>query len=656
MKILKFIGKTFIFFFSLIFVFFLTAFILFLGLFLYYIKDLPRPEVFQETLFPQSTKIYDRTGKILLYEIYGEERRIWVPLDKIPLYLRNAVIAVEDANFYSHFGIDIKGVMRAIIENLKLKKPVYGGSTIPQQLVRIYFLSLEKTPERKLREIILAIELDRKYSKDQILEWYLNAVPLGQNAYGVEAASEIYFGKSVTELTVGEAATLAALIRAPYLYSPITEEGREKLLARKDYVLARMKKLGFLSESEFQKAKDEKIEFKKPTTELKAPYFTLWVKEILEKKFGRKFLERAGYKVYTSLDLELQTIAEEVVKKGVEKNKIYNAYNACLVAIDPRNGEVLAMTVGTGNYYDSSQPQGCIVGKNCKFDPQVNMCLLPRQPGSAFKPIVYLLAFQKGYSDQTLVLDAPTNFGKWGQNEYWPQNYDGKYRGWVTLREALAQSLNIPSVKVLYLIGLEEKLSSLGINNFLGLEKIFQKGIEQTIDFAKLLGITSLNKPLSEYGPSIVLGGIEVSPLELTLAFSIFANGGNLIQINPIIKIEDLKGNIVYQPKKSFVKIIDKKYTDLLTDVLSDNKARAPMFGLRSPLYFENYKVAVKTGTTQNFKDLWTVGYVPSLAVGVWVGNNDNSPTLKEPGVFTAGPIWHEFLEKVLPKREFNSF
>jgi len=625
-------------------------------LFIYYAKDLPRPELFSEREITQSTKIYDRTGEILLYEIYSEEKRTYVPLEKIPEHLKKAVIAAEDSNFYNHFGVDFKGITRAILEDLKIGKPLYGGSTIPQQLIRSTFLTPEKTIARKTKEVILAIELDLKYSKDQILEWYLNQVPFGENAYGVEAASKNYFGKSVSEISLGEAAILAALIKAPYKLSPYDEKGKEELFKRKNYILERMEKLGFISKKELEKAKEEKIFLKEKKSEFFAPYFILWIKKLLKEKYGNEFLMRKGLKVYTSLDVEFQKIAQEVVKQGIERNKNFLAYNSCLVAIDPRNGEVLAMTVGTGNYYEDPFPENCTPGKDCKFDPKVNVCFSLRQPGSAFKPFIYAEAFKKGYDDKFLVLDEFTNFGLWGNKEYTPKNYDGKFRGLVSLREALAQSLNIPSIKVLYLVGRDKKLEKLEINNFKGKESIFLKGLEKSLKLVRELGITTLNKPLSFYGPSIVLGGGEVSLFELTLAYGAFANGGFKVKANPIIKIEDSEGNIIYRAKKSQIRVIEKKVVDLITDILSDNKARIPMFGEKSYLYFKNYKVAAKTGTTQNFKDGWTLGYVPSLVVGVWVGNNDGSSMLKQPGVIVAGPIWHNFLEKVLPKIKPNSF
>ena len=607
----------------------------FLFLFFYYAKDLPRPEVFTERQLFQSSKIYDRTGQIVLYEIYGEEKRTWVPLKDIPEYLKQAVIAAEDANFYHHFGVDLKGVARAILEDLRIGKPVYGGSTIPQQLIRSTFFSTEKTAQRKIREIILALELDRRYSKDQILEWYLNQIPFGQNTYGAEAASQTYFGKPVSEISLSEAATLAALIKSPSRLSPYGEN-IEELLARKDYVLDRMKTAGYLGKERAETVKKEEIKFVEKKIEIKAPYFTLWVKQQLEEKFGEDLLVKNGLKIYTSLDYELQKIAEEAVKKGIERNKNYNAHNAGLVVISPKSGEVLAMTVGTGDYYATPEPENCQPGKTCLFDPQFNVVTGTeknpgRQPGSALKPFVYATAFEKNYNDKTVVVDEPTNFGIWGGIEYIPQNYDGLFRGPVTLRQGLAQSLNIPSVKVL----------------------LYLAGLEDSIKTAQDCGITTL-KPL--FGPSIVLGGKEVNLLEITSAYGVFANDGLQVPPTSVLKIEDQFGNIIEENKKTPKRILESKVVKLINDILSDNEARAPIFGLKSSLYFENAEVAVKTGTTQNYRDGWTIGYTPSLSVGVWVGNNNNAPMSKEPGVVLAGPIFHEFLEKALLKYPKENF
>jgi len=610
---------------------FLISSVLFL--FIYYAKDLPRPERFIERQLFESTKIYDRSGQVLLYEIYGEEKRAWVPLEKVPEYLKGAIIATEDANFYQHSGIDFKGIINAVLADLKIMKPTYGGSTIPQQLIRSTFLSLEKTAERKTREIILSLELDQRYSKEQILEWYLNQVPFGRNAYGVEAASQAYFRKSVSEISLAEAATLAALIKAPSFYSINLAE----LLIRKDYVLNRMVSEGFLNREEAESAKKEEINIIEFSQPILAPHFTLWVKQQLEEKYGREFLEQKGLKIFTSLDWELQQMAEEIVKEGVKNNKIYNSHNAALVTINPKTGEILAM-VGSADYFAEPYPKDCTPGLNCKFDPKFNAAVgtknLPgRQPGSAFKPFVYATAFQKGYNDKKIVDDSPTC---WPQaiGSWCPQNFDGRFRGPITLRSALAQSLNVPSVKV---------LDSLA-------------GYLDSIKTAQEMGITTLTNP-KQYGLSIVLGGAEVKLLDMASAYGVFAADGLRVPPIAILKIEDSKGNIFFENNKTPMRVLEINVIRLINDILSDNEARAPMFGLRSNLYFENYQVAVKTGSSQDYRDAWTIGYTPSLVTGVWAGNNDNSPILKKPGVIIAGPIFHKFMEKALlkfPKENFE--
>lgn len=631
-----------------------------LFLFVYYAKDLPRPEKFTEKQSVQSAKIYDRSGKVLLYEIFGEEKRTVVPFDIIPAYLKQAVITTEDSNFYSHFGIDPRGIARAILINLKIKGAIYGGSTIDQQLIRSAFLTPEKTPERKIREIVLSLELDRRYPKDQILNWYLNQVPFGENSYGVEAASQTYFSKPVSEISLPEAATLAALIKAPSYLSPYGP-AKNELLSRKDYILDRMQKEDFLTKEEAEKAKSEEIKFADVLTPIKAPHFALYVKDSLLSKYGEDFIKERGLKVYTSLNWELQEEAEKLVRDGVQKNKIYNSHNAALAAIDPKTGEILTM-VGSADWFGESYPENCISGENCLFDPRFNAAIgtkqTPgRQPGSSFKPFVYATAFMRGYTDKTLVSDEETNFGSWGGEEYTPQNYDGRFRGMVDLRQSLAQSLNIPSVKVLYLVGSNDKVDSLKINNFAGQEGILLNGLADSIETAKKMGITTLNNPLSSYGPAIVLGGGEVKLLEMVSAYGVFATEG--LQTSPtfILRIEDSQGNIIEENKKTLKRVLDKNTCRLINDILSDNEARAPIFGYKSPLYFDNYQVAVKTGTTQDYRDGWIIGYTPSITVGVWAGNNDNSPMSKEPGVVIAGPIWHSFMEKVLlkyPKENFE--
>ena len=613
----------------------LFLFISALSVFFYYAKDFPRPELFAERQLAQSTKIYDRTGEILLYEIYGEERRTWIPLSAVSEHLKQAVIAAEDGDFYTHFGIDLKGILRSIIIDLRIGRPIYGGSTINQQLIRSTFLSLDKTAERKIREIILSLELDRRYSKDKILEWYLNQVPFGQNAYGVEAASRTYFKKSASEINLEEAASLAALISAPYRLSPYGEN-KDGLLSRKNYILNRMLEENFISQQENLRGKVREINFAKETIEIKAPYFTLWIKQQLEEKYGPDLLVRKGLKVYTSLDWEIQKIAEKVVKDGLERNKSYNAYNVGLISIDPKTGAILAMTVGSGNYYSDSYPENCISGVDCMFDPKFNVVVGTRnnpgrQPGSAFKPFVYATAFKKGYHDLVTVIDEPTNFGLWGDKEYEPQNYDGLFRGEVTLRQSLAQSLNVPSVKVLLDLA----------------------GIEDSIKTAQEMGLTTLRPP---FGPSIVLGGWEVKLIDITSSYGVFANDGLGIPPVSILKIEDSNGVVIEENKKTPKRILDTNTARLINNILSDNETRAPVFGPNSPLYLADYTVAAKTGTTQDYRDAWTIGYTPSVVTGIWVGNNNNASMKKGPGVVLAGPMFNSFMKEVLTMYDKESF
>lgn len=625
----KILSRIFIFF-CFCFLFFIFAF---LFLFIYYAKDLPRPEKFTERTFIESTKIYDRTGEVLLYELYGETKREIIPLSQVPEHLKQAIISTEDASFYSHFGIDFKGIIRSIKINLKIGQPLYGGSTISQQLIRSTFLTREKSIKRKIREIILTLEVERRYSKDQILEWYLNQIPLGINIYGVETAAKAYFNKPAKDLTITESAVLAALIKAPSYYSPFGAY-KEELLARKDYVLDRMVQENYLTKEEAEKAKTEEINFAKVSQPIKAPHFVFYVQEYLFEKYGKNFLEEKGFKVYTTLDWGLQKAAEKAIQDNIERIKKYKAHNASLVAIDPKTGEVLAM-VGSVDWFGEPSPENCISGKNCKFDPKVNVATyrIGRQPGSAFKPFVYATAFQKGYDDNYIVVDEETNFGVWGNKEFIPKNYDGLFRGPVTLRQALAQSLNIPSVKVLLDLA----------------------GLSDSLENARKFGLTTLNNPDSFYGAAIVLGGGEVKLLDMVSGYGVFATEGLKITPSSILKIEDSKGNIIEENKKTPKRILEQEPARLINDILSDNEARTPMFGARSSLYFENYPVAAKTGTTTNYRDGWTIGYTPSIVAGVWVGNNDNSSMTKL-GEALAGPIWHGFMLQALPKFPVETF
>ncbi len=612
-----------------------------MGLFIYYAKDLPSAEALNKRKIIESTKIYDRTGTILLYDIHGEEKRTVISFEEIPRYVKDATIVIEDDNFYHHIGIDIRGIIRAFLANLRGKKITQGGSTITQQLVKSTILTPEKTYSRKIKEAILSIETEIKYSKDEILNLYLNQIPYGSNAYGIEAASQTFFNKHAKELSLAESALLAALPKSPSYYFPYGSHFSE-LKARQEYILERMLKFGYINQQEYETAKNEDLNFAQLKERFPAPHFVIYVKEYLEEKYGKEYVERAGLKVYTTLDWDLQQIAEKIIEDGVNKNiKNHNANNAALVAINPKTGQLLAM-VGSKNYWDNPSPKGCTPGKNCLFEPNVNVAIRPRQPGSSFKPYAYATAFKRGFTTETVLFDLPTEFS---ENEncpllnidysnknplcYHPKNYDGKFRGPVTMRQAIAQSLNLPSVKVLYLAGVNE-----------------------TINTAQDMGIKTL-KDRSRYGLSLVLGGGDVKLLEHTAAFSVFANDGFKNPLTIILKIEDSKGNVLEEYKKNEIKILDSQIARMITSVLSDEESRAPIFGSKSKLYIEGIPVAAKTGTTQEYRDGWTMGYTPSLTVGVWAGNNDNTPMkYGSDGVYVAAPIWNEFIKQAYNKKQ----
>ena len=593
------------------------------------VQNLPDPRRLSERPISQSTKIYDRTGEIVLYEIHGDERRTVVRLSEIPASMRNATIAAEDVNFYTHIGLDWRGIVRAFVKNLLSGDIRQGGSTITQQLVKKAILSDERTYTRKFKEALLALSIETVYSKDEILEFYLNQIPYGSNAYGVAAASQIYFSKSVRDLTLAESAILASLVKAPTYYF----SRKEELLERKNSIIDRMREQGFITGPEAVAAKKENILFILHPQSIIAPHFVLYVRELLNEKYGEEFVEAGGLRVVTSLDAILQKKAEAAVAAGAERNEPLGVYNASLVAINPKTGEILAM-VGSRSYWGEPLPKGCVPGVSCKFDPHVNVSLRARQPGSAFKPFVYATAFKKGYTPETVLLDVPTEFNPLCNSDgtpgpavrdpetcYHPQNYDKKFLGPVSLREALAQSRNVPSVKLLYLAR-----------------------IKDTIETASAAGITTLTDP-ARYGLSLVLGGAEVTLLEMTSAFGVFAQDGVLYPKISILRVEDSRGKILEEKKPRGTPVLDTQIARLITDILSDNVARTPVFGPTSALFFPDRTVAVKTGTTQDYRDAWVVGYTPSIVAGVWVGNNDNSTIDRERlSAMVAAPIWHEFL------------
>lgn len=624
---------------------FLGAAVFVILIFAFFAKDLPNPEKLSKHQMVESTKIYDRTGTVLLYDIHGEEKRTVIPFDQMPDSIKKAALVIEDDNFYNHFGLDFKGILRAFFANLRGKKISQGGSTITQQYIKSSFLTPERTYSRKIKEAILSIELELLYSKDKILESYLNQIPYGSNAYGIEAAAQTFFNKSAKNLTLAESALLAGMANAPSYYSPYGSH-LEALKSRQEYILDRMAEFGYASKEEAEQSKKTKIAFAPPKATIKAPHFVMYVKEYLEDKYGKEYVEKGGLKVYTTLDWELQQAAEEIVAKGVKTNeKKYKSFNASLVSIDPKTGQILAM-VGSKDYFAESLPKDCDPGKDCKFEPNVNVAIRDRQPGSSFKPFAYALALKKGYTPQTYLFDLPTEFNPscpssagytnyQGQKCYNPQNYSGTFKGPVTFKEALAQSINIPAVKVLYLAGVNE-----------------------TINFSQDLGITTL-KDRSRYGLALVLGGGEVKLVDMVSSYGVFANDGIKQQKTPILKIETSKGEIVEEWKNNPAKIMDEQIARTISDILSDNSARTPTFGNNSPLYLGVRPAAVKTGTTQENRDAWTIGYTPSLVAGVWAGNNDNTPMTKEgAGMYAAAPIWNEFMKKAykIKKGEIEEF
>ena len=589
------------------------------GLIAWVSKDLPSPDKVINRNLTVSTKIYDRTGQTVLYDVHGDIKRTLIKLEDIPSTAIAATIAAEDRNFYKHQGFSLTGIIRSVLKNLFTGSRV-GGSTLTQQFVKNAVLTREKTYTRKIKELLLAYQIEKRFSKDQILQMYFNEIPYGSVIYGIEAASQSFFGKSAKDLTIAEGAILAAVPQAPTYYSPYGNN-KDRLLARQRYILDSMAELGLISPAEAEQAKQEKIIFKPLRESIIAPHFVMYVRELLSEKYGEDFINQEGLKVYTTLDLNKQKMAEEAVKDGVEENgKKYEFTNASLVAIDPQTGQIIAM-VGSVDYF------------NDEIDGQVNVALRPRQPGSSFKPIVYTTAFDRGYTPDTVLYDVVTNFDASGNRPYEPKNYDLKEHGPLTMRQALAGSLNIPAVKTTYLAG---------VNNVL--------------DLAEKLGYTTL-KERDRFGLSLVLGGGEVKLLEHVGAFATLANEGTKHEVNPILKIEDKNDKRLYEYKDKSEEIIKPEITRLTTSILTDDEARSFIFGRGGKLTLPNRPVAAKTGTTNDYHDAWTVGYTPSLAAGVWTGNNNNKEMKRgADGSIIAAPIWNQFMREALKDTAPESF
>lgn len=604
------------------------------GLFLLWASTLTLPtlDIIEAQRNEQSTKIFDRTGEVLLYDMHQDVRRTAVTLDEMSPYVKNATIAIEDAGFYKHFGIEPLAIVRALVKNARSGNLLggQGGSTITQQVVKNLLLSQDKTIARKLKEWVLAIRLERQLSKNDILELYLNEAPYGGTKYGVEEASQGFFGTSAKDLSLAQSAYLAALPQAPTYYSPYGNN-KAALDERKNLVLSRMRELGYITDDEYQSARKEVVGFRPFTSAtIKAPHFVFYVLDQLQKMYPDVDIASANLKVTTTLDWDLQKEAERIVYENAIKNSTtYNAHNAALTAIDPTTGQLLVM-VGSRDYFDK------------EIDGNFNIALAKRQPGSAFKPFAYAAALLKGYTTETVVYDVHTQFSTACATTnltsdngcYAPENYDNKFRGPITFRNALAQSINVPAVQALYLAGLKD-----------------------TFDLAGRMGITTLSD-YQRYGLTLVLGGGEVSLLEMTSAYGVFAHDGYRYPYVSLLKVEDSSGKTLFTFTSKGEQVLDPDVARSITNILTDNTARTPAFGANSYLYFEGRDVAAKTGTTNDYRDTWIIGYTPTIAAGAWAGNNDNTPIDKKVAGFVVAPLWNEFMkvyfEKHPDKTAFN--
>ncbi len=601
---------------------------------IYISRDLPSPRTLESSeRFAVSTQIFDRNGT-LLYEIFADENRIPIKLGELPPHVINASVAIEDQNFYKHWGIDIRGLSRAVVSNLQGGR-LEGGSTITQQLVKTALLSSERTYERKAKEAVLAVLTEILYSKDEIMELYLNYISYGGTAVGIESAANRYFNKSARDLTIAEAALLAGLPQAPSRYSPFgssPEQAKERQLE----VLRRMEEEGYITKLEREQAATETLTFALSRSEIRAPHFVFYVRDLLYEKYGEEMVEKGGLRVTTSLDLELHEAAQASLSAEVENLQRYNVGNAASLVLKPDTGEILSM-IGSKDYFDTNN------------DGQVNVALALRQPGSSIKPIMYATAMQnKLLNPGTVLIDMPTCFAVPNQKPYCPRNYDGSFRGPVSIRQSIAMSLNIPAVKGLKLIGLE---------NF--------------IDQAKKMGINTWKDP-SNYGLSLTLGGGEIRMIELAQAFSVIANEGVKTPLTPILKVTDYKGNLIDEidteqrkedlrflfeygdaTKGDLERVMDRAPAYMTAHIMQDNKARTPVFGARSELVIPNQIVSAKTGTTNDLKDNWTVGFTPEYLTITWVGNNDGSPMNRlASGITGAAPIFNDIMSLVLAGKE----
>ncbi|MDP2585827.1 MAG: transglycosylase domain-containing protein [Candidatus Levybacteria bacterium] len=584
-----------------------------------FLQELPSPRQLNFQQAPLTTKVFDRNGT-LLYQMYANQNRTLVPLFSIPKHLQEATIAIEDKNFYRNSGIDFTAIIRAAIADIS-GKPLQGGSTITQQLIKSTLLTPEISIKRKIKEIILAFWADRIYTKDQILEMYFNQIPYGGTAWGIEAASEVYFNSQAKDLDLAQSAFLAGITRAPTNYSPFGEFPN-LWKTRQEEVLTRMEQLKYISLQEKNDALKEELVFSNPQTPIYAPHFVMYVKDLLVKKYGIGMVEKGGLHVTTSLDLKTQDMAQKIVTSEVEKNAYLNLTNGAAIVTNPKNGDILAM-VGSKDYSDLSSG---------KF----NVTTALRQPGSSIKVVTYSAALAQGFTAATILEDSPISYTFPGSPRYTPVNYDGKFRGKMSVRIALANSINIPAVKTL------SKL-----------------GVQKMVNLGKEMGITTWTHP-ENYGLSLTLGAAETKMTDMVTVYGVLANGGYKVNLNPILRITGSKGNVLEEKKDVTLEktqIIDSGVAFIISNILADNAARAMAFGTNSPLNIPNHYVSVKTGPSDNKRDNWTIGYTPDFVVASWVGNNDNSPMSQNlaSGITGAAPIWHNIMVNLLQETASTS-
>ncbi len=588
------------------------------------IKDLPSPTDLSNKAQNVTTRILDRNGN-LLYRIYEDENRTLIALPIVSQYLKDATIAIEDQNFYKHMGFSFKGIFRAVLRNFS-GETVQGGSTITQQLIKNRLLNNEKTYRRKIRELLLSLIAERIYSKEQILEMYLNTVAYGGSTYGIEEASWRYFNKSAKDLSLAESALLAGLPQAPSTYTPFGSNP-ELAYERQAEVLRRMVEDGYISQLQADQARQEKLVFNQDRIDIQAPHFVMYVRKLLALKYGEDVVSKGGLEVRTTLDLSLQNQAQDIVSAEVSKLKTFKISNGAALVTNPKTGEILAM-VGGADYYDFLH------------DGQVNVVIRPRQPGSSIKPLTYATAFERGKTAASIIDDSPVVYQIPGSKPYAPKNYDGRFHGRVTLREALASSYNVPAVKL---------LAELGVGSL--------------IDTGEALGISTW-QDRNRFGLSLTLGAGEVLMTDLATAYSSFANLGYPVTVNPFLEITNYKGDVLYRNNCALDTSncyedleLSPKAAYLITDILSDNKARSSAFGLFSVLNIPNQQVAVKTGTTNSMKDNWTIGYISDRLVATWVGNNDNTPmSYVASGITGASPIWNKIMLLLLDDKAPHRF